>query len=135
VALIVKMDDVGLHLAATGRTGAGRALGRGLVLAMPKLMAVLSTVGTAAMLWVGGNIVLHGLEVTHLWAWPYETIHHLAETVAHAVPVAQGFVTWVVTATLDGIFGLILGVALIPLVTRVIGPLIASLTGKKAKSH
>jgi predicted DNA repair protein MutK len=135
VALIVKMDDVGLHMAATGRTSGGRALGRGLVKAMPKLMAFLSTVGTAAMLWVGGNIVLHGLEVTHLWAWPYETIHHLAETVAHAVPVAQGFVTWVVTATLDGIFGLILGVALIPLVTRVIGPLVASLTGKKAKSH
>ncbi|HLQ20449.1 MAG TPA: DUF808 domain-containing protein, partial [Tabrizicola sp.] len=71
VALIVKMDDVGLHLAATGRTSGGRALGRGLVLAMPKLMAFLSTVGTAAMLWVGGNIVTHGLEVTHVWAWPY----------------------------------------------------------------
>ena len=135
VALIVKMDDAGLHLAATARTSGGRTLGRGLVKAMPKLMAFLSTVGTAAMLWVGGNIVLHGLEVTHLWAWPYETIHHLAETVAHAVPVAQGFVTWVVTATLDGLFGLVLGVALIPLATRVIGPLIAGLTGKKAKSH
>ncbi|HOZ34113.1 MAG TPA: DUF808 family protein, partial [Tabrizicola sp.] len=46
VALIVKMDDVGLHMAATGRSGGGRALGRGLVLAMPKLMALLSTVGT-----------------------------------------------------------------------------------------
>jgi uncharacterized protein len=135
VALIVKMDDVGLHLAATGRTSGGRALGRGLVKAMPKLMALLSTVGTAAMLWVGGSIVLHGLEVTHLWAWPYETIHHLAETVAHAIPVAQGFVAWMVTATLDGIFGLLLGVALIPLATRVIGPLVASMTGKKAKAH
>ena len=135
VALIVKMDDAGLHLAANARTSGGRALGRGLVKAMPKLMAFLSTVGTAAMLWVGGNIVLHGLEVTHLWAWPYETIHHLAETVAHAIPAAQGFVTWVVTATLDGIFGVILGVALIPVATRVIGPLVASLTGKKAKAH
>jgi predicted DNA repair protein MutK len=130
VALIVKMDDVGLHIAATGRTSAGRALGRGLVLAMPKLMALLSTVGTAAMLWVGGNIVIHGLEVTHLWAWPYTTIHHLAEVVAHSVPAVQGFVTWVVTAALDGVFGLILGVALIPLATRVIGPLVARLTGK-----
>jgi predicted DNA repair protein MutK len=98
VALIVKMDDVGLHMAATGRTSWGRALGRGLVLAMPKLMTFLSTVGTAAMLWVGGNIVIHGLEVTHLWAWPYTTIHHLAEVVANAVPAAQGFVTWAVTA-------------------------------------
>ena len=135
VALIVKMDDAGLHLAATGRTSAGRALGRGLVLAMPRLMAVLSTVGTAAMLWVGGNIVIHGLEVTHLWAWPYQTIHHLAETVAGAVPVAQGFARWVTTAALDGVFGLILGVILIPVATRVIGPLWAAVTGKKAAAH
>ena len=135
VALIVKMDDVGLHMAATGRTGGGRALGRGLVLAMPKLMALLSTVGTAAMLWVGGNIVTHGLEVTHLWAWPYETIHHAAEVVAQAVPVAQGFVTWAVTAALDGVFGLILGILLIPLATRVIGPLIARISGKPATGH
>jgi uncharacterized protein len=135
VALIVKMDDVGLHMAATGRTSGGRALGRGLVLAMPKLMAFLSTVGTAAMLWVGGNIVIHGLEVTHLWAWPYQTIHHLAEVVAGAVPVAQGFVTWAVTAALDGVFGLILGVILIPVATRVIGPLWAAVSGKKTAAH
>jgi predicted DNA repair protein MutK len=135
VALIVKMDDVGLHIAATGRTSGGRALGRGLVKAMPKLMAFLSTVGTAAMLWVGGNIVLHGLEVTHLWTWPYETIHHLAEAVAHAVPAAQGFVAWAVTATLDGIFGLILGLALIPVATRVIGPLIRRMSGKASGAH
>ncbi len=132
VALIVKMDDVGLHLAATGRTSGGRALGRGLVLAMPKLMALLSTVGTAAMLWVGGNIVIHGLEVTHVWEWPYQTIHHIAEGVAHAVPFAQGFVEWLVTAALDGVFGLILGLLLIPVATRIIGPVWASLTGKRA---
>jgi len=135
VALIVKMDDVGLHMAATGRTSGGRALGRGLVLAMPKLMAVLSTVGTAAMLWVGGSIVLHGLEVTHLWPWPYEAIHHLAETLAHAVPAAQGAVEWLVTAGLDGVFGLVLGVLLIPVATRVIGPLVAALTGKSGAAH
>jgi uncharacterized protein len=135
VALIVKMDDVGLHMAATGRTGAGRALGRGLVLAMPKLMAFLSTVGTAAMLWVGGSIVLHGLEVTHLWAWPYDSIHHIAETVAHALPAAQGFALWLVTAGLDGIFGLALGVILIPLATRVIGPVWQRLVGQTAKAH
>lgn len=130
VALIVKMDDVGLHMAATGRTSGGRALGRGLVLAMPKLMAVLSIVGTAAMLWVGGSIVVHGLEVTHLWPWPYETIHQVAETVAHAAPAAQGVVEWLVTAALDGVFGLILGLLLIPIATRVIGPAWAALAGK-----
>jgi predicted DNA repair protein MutK len=127
VGLIVKMDDVGLHMAATGRTSGGRALGRGLVKAMPKLMAFLSTVGTAAMLWVGGNIVIHGLEVTHFWEWPYQTIHHIAEAAALAVPMAQGLVLWLATATLDGVFGLILGVILIPVATRVIGPLWARL--------
>ncbi|MBL4927684.1 DUF808 domain-containing protein [Fuscibacter oryzae] len=132
VALIVKMDDVGLHLAATARTRAARALGRGLVLAMPRLMAVLSVVGTAAMLWVGGSIILHGLEVTHLWPAPYEAIHHLAETVATAVPVAPGFVAWAVTAACDGVLGLGLGLLLIPLATRVIGPLWSMVTGKQA---
>jgi uncharacterized protein len=132
VALIVKMDDVGLHMAANGRTSGGRALGRGLVLAMPKLMAFLSTVGTAAMLWVGGNIVIHGFEVTHLWAWPYETIHHIAEAAAHAVAAAQGVVEWVVTAALDGIFGLILGLMLIPVATRVIAPMVRMFGRKKS---
>lgn len=135
VALIVKMDDVGLHLATKGRTGATRGLGRGLVQGMPPLLALLSTVGTAAMLWVGGNIVVHGMEVTHLWTWPYDTIHHAAEVVAHAVPVAQGFVTWAVTAALDGVVGLVLGMLLIPVATRVIGPLVAALTGKKGAAH
>ena len=135
VALIVKMDDIGLHLAATARTGAARAMGRGLVVGMPKLMAVLSTVGTAAMLWVGGSIVLHGLEVTHLLEWPYETIHHIAETAAEAVSVAKGFTAWAVQAGIDGIFGLGLGILLIPLATRVIGPMWAAVTGKKKAAH
>mgnify|MGYP001312395069 CR=1 FL=1 len=134
VALIVKMDDLGLHMAATGRTGAGRALGRGLVLGMPKLMALLSLVGTAAMLWVGGNIVTHGLEVLG-WPWLYHEIHHVADLAAHAIPAAQGFFGWLVTATLDGVFGLILGAALIPVATRLIGPAIAMLGGKKKAAH
>lgn len=135
VALIVKMDDIGLHLAATARTSAARTMGRGLVVGMPKLMALLSTVGTAAMLWVGGSIVLHGLEVTHLWEWPYETIHHIAEAAAEAVSVARGFTAWAVQAAIDGVFGLGLGILLIPLATRVIGPLWAAVTGKKKAGH
>ncbi len=131
VALIVKMDDLGLYLARNGRTGAGRGFGRGLVKGMPVLMAVLSVVGTAAMLWVGGNIVTHGLEVLG-WPWLYETIHHAAEAVAHAVPVAQGFAAWAVTAALDGVFGVALGLVLIPVATRVIGPMIGTFTKKKA---
>lgn len=131
VALIVKMDDVGLHMAAASRTGAGRALGRGLVTAMPRLMTFLSTVGTLAMLWVGGNIVIHGMHELGLNE-PYTTIHHLAEAAAHSVSGAAGAVAWAVTAALDGVFGLVLGMILIPLATRVIGPLIAAVTGKRA---
>jgi predicted DNA repair protein MutK len=136
VALIVKMDDVGLHLAAEARMGLVRRLGRGLVVAMPRLMAFLSTVGTAAMLWVGGSIILHGLEVTHLWAWPYEAIHDLAATVADALPEAlEATVEWLVTAALDGLVGLALGLALIPVGTRLVAPLWAALTGRKAEAH
>ena len=61
VGLIVKMDDIGLHLAEARRSAARRALGRGLVHAMPKLLAALALIGTAAMLWVGGQIIVHGL--------------------------------------------------------------------------
>lgn len=122
VAVIVKMDDIGLYLAANGHSRAGRGFGRGLVAAMPKLLAVLSSVGTLAMLWVGGNIITHGLEVLG-WPWLYDQIHHLAEVAAHALPQAAGFVTWLVTAAIDGLFGLALGLLVIPVATRIIGPL------------
>lgn len=135
VALIVKMDDVGLHLAATGRTGAGRAIGRGLVIGMPKLMAFLSLVGTAAMLWVGGSIVLHGLDVTGLWVWPYEIIKYISEAAGAALPQAAGFIAWTVRAALDGVVGLGLGLVLIPVGTRLIGPFWAKLAGKAKAAH
>ena len=129
VALIVKMDDIGLLLAQKARSGAGRGLGRGLVRGMPKLLSALSFVGTLAMLWVGGSIILHGFEATHLWAWPYETIHHLAEAVAHAVPEAlAGFAGWLTTAVADGVIGLAIGLALVPVVMWVIGPLFSKKT-------
>ena len=135
VAVIVKMDDIGLHMAATCKTAAARTLGRGLVAGMPKVMALLSTVGTAAMLWVGGSIVLHGLEVTHLWAWPYDTIHHIATLAADAAPGGQGFVAWGVQAGIDGVFGLGLGILLIPVATRILGPILAAVSGKKKAAH
>jgi predicted DNA repair protein MutK len=73
--------------------------------------------------------------VTHLWPWPYETIHHIAETAAHAVPVASGFVLWAVQAGIDGVLGLVLGTLLIPVATRVIGPVWSAVTGKKKAAH
>ncbi len=128
VALIVKMDDIGLHMAATGRTGVGRGIGRGLVAGMPKFLAVLTFVGTLAMLWVGGNILTHGLEDLG-WPWIYDQIHHLAEVASALVPQFGGFVAWLVTATVDGVLGLAVGIVLIPVVTRVIGPMVAGLRG------
>jgi uncharacterized protein len=134
VALIVKMDDIGLHMAGTGRTGAGRSFGRGLVVAMPKLLTFLSIVGTLAMLWVGGSIVIHGMEVLG-WGWLGHHIHDLAHLVAVASPVATGFVEWFAKAAMDGVFGLALGLLLIPVATRVIGPLWAATMGKPKAAH
>ncbi len=130
VALIVKMDDVGLYLSRNAPTGFGQGIGRGLVRAMPRLMLLLSVVGTAAMLWVGGSIMIHGLHelgVHH----PYEDIHHLAEIAAQGVSAQfAGTVQWGVTAVCDGILGLLYGLLLIPVATRVVGPLIGAVTGK-----
>jgi predicted DNA repair protein MutK len=127
VALIVKMDDIGLHFAARGRTGPGRWLGRTLVTGMPKLLAALSFIGTLAMLWVGGNILTHGLEVLG-YPWIYDQIHHAALWAAAMVPRVAGLVEWLVTAAIDGVLGLVFGLVLIPVVTRVIGPLYARAT-------
>ena len=135
VALIVKADDLGLLMSSKGRLGLTRALGRGIVKAMPGFLKALMIVGTAAMLWVGGSIVLHGLDVLGA-SWAYDTIHHIAEDAAHAVSSAQGFVKWAVTATLDGIFGLALGLLLIPVATKILVPAWTALRGgKKAAKH
>jgi len=126
VALIVKMDDIGLFLVRRGGLGVTRAIGRGLVVAMPKLMSVLSTVGTAAMLWVGGQIVIHGLEELG-WGWLGHSIESVAVAAGHLVPAATGLVEWAVTAGLAGVFGVALGLALIPLATRVVAPVLGRL--------
>jgi predicted DNA repair protein MutK len=81
------------------------------------------------MLWVGGSILLHGLDELG-WGAPYDWIHHAAEVAAHAVPAAPGAVEWAVTAGLDGLFGLALGFLLIPVAAWVIAPL-AGLFGRK----
>lgn len=130
VALIVKADDVGLWLARKGRLAATRALGRGIVRAMPPLMGALMVVGTAAMIWVGGSIILHGLAEI-IWPLPYDTIHHLAEAAAHAVPLSlAGFVNWAVTAACDGVLGLGLGAILVLVV-----PPLLRIFGAKGGAH
>lgn len=104
VALIVKMDDVGLHLAGRGE-GAGAALGRGLVRAMPKVLATLSAVGIAAMLWVGGHILLVGSDDLGFHAL-YDAVHHLEEEVHHALGGVGG---WLTNTSLSAVIGVIVG--------------------------
>ncbi|OJW23651.1 MAG: ABC transporter [Sphingopyxis sp. 65-8] len=106
VGLIVKMDDIGLHMAKRG-SAARQAIGRGLVNFMPSLLAALATIGTAAMLWVGGQIVLHGLHEYHIGGIA-EALEALAHSVAGGLPL-EGLWTWLIKATGDGIFGLLLG--------------------------
>ncbi|MEH2504337.1 putative DNA repair protein MutK [Bradyrhizobium sp. AZCC 1578] len=122
VALIVKADDVGVGLARSDRASAvGRALGRGIVRSMPVLLKILSVVGTAAMIWVGGGIILHGLEV-----YGPPVIEHAvkaaAEAAAHAVPPVAAILEWVVEAAISGVIGLLVGAASIPVVGFVVAP-------------
>jgi hypothetical protein len=107
VGLIVKMDDIGLHLAKR-ENGVARTFGRGLVHAMPGLLAALSVVGVAAMIWVGGGIVLHGLHEFHLTPVP-GLIDGMAETAGAAAGGAAGAVRWVAHAAGAGLFGVVLG--------------------------
>jgi predicted DNA repair protein MutK len=96
VGLIVKMDDIGLKLA--GRENAGsQAIGRALVKGMPKLLAALSTIGTAAMLWVGGQIVVHGFGI------------HPAEFLG----LYEGALAWVADAAMSGVVGLAIGAVIV----------------------
>ncbi|HRV56669.1 DUF808 domain-containing protein [Phycicoccus sp.] len=114
VALIVKMDDVGLNLAARGNGVASR-LGRGMVAAMPKVLTTLSTVGIAAMIWVGGHILLLGLHDLsemlgwHVLALPYEWVHHAEEAVHGATGALGGILGWITNTIGSAILGLIVG--------------------------
>ncbi len=122
VALIVKMDDLGLGMAKHGRLATTRALGRGLVKAMPGFLRLLTIVGTAAMLWVGGSIIVHGLEQLG-FGYLGHTIHDLAVGIAQGLPASwEGFTEWVAKATMDGVFGLAIGMCLIPLGEKVVTP-------------
>ena len=122
VALIVKADDAGVWLAKHGRTGGGRAFGRALVKGMPVFMHVLGIIGTAAMTWVGGSIVAHGLYEFGL-DWPEHVIEAAAHWAEHAFTPIAALAGWLATAVVDFVFGLALGTVLIPIAGYVIAPL------------
>jgi predicted DNA repair protein MutK len=105
VGLIVKMDDIGLHYAKRPRT---RRLGTALVNAMPVVLTVLASVGTVAMLWVGGGIVLHALEQLGL-AGPAHVAHGLQHAVEHVTGPLAGVLGWFTYAAASAVAGLVLG--------------------------
>ncbi|HEU0067512.1 MAG TPA: DUF808 domain-containing protein [Sphingomonas sp.] len=106
VAAIVKADDVGLHLAKRS-SAVAQAIGRGLVKGMPIVLRALAIIGTAAMIWVGGGILIHGLE-TYGIAAPAHLVHAASESVAHVAGVG-GLLGWAVGALCAGIVGLVVG--------------------------
>ena len=120
VALIVKADDIGVAMARS--PGALlRALGRGLVIGMPGFLKVLTLTGMLAMLWVGGGIIVHGLQVLGE-PRPETWIDHAAASAGTWVPAAGGVVTWLVRAAVSAVLGLFIGALCAPLADRVLAP-------------
>lgn len=111
VALIVKMDDIGLHLSRGEGKGALAGFGRGLVQAMPVLLTALSHIGVGAMAWVGGGILLHGLQEFGFGTVPH-ALHQWSETAGAATGALGGIVAWLVTALGSAVAGLVVGGAL-----------------------
>jgi len=126
VALVVKADDAGLRLAGVAAAGPHgallRATGRGLVQGMPYFLKALGMIGTAAMVWVGGGIILHGFEA-YGYGWLGHLLHDGGDAAARAMPAVGGLVSWLVQAAGAGLFGVAVGSIAIPAVSRVVSPL------------
>ena len=116
VGFIVKMDDIGLKLVQT-KTGAAASFGRGLVRAMPIVMRVLSTVGIAAMLWVGGHILLVGLDELGLHL-PYDLVHDAEEAVHDALGAVGGVGSWLTNTAASAVLGLLVGAIIVAILHR-----------------
>jgi uncharacterized protein len=119
VAIIVKADDFGVYLAQRPQT-TNRVIGKITVYAMPTLLNVLSFVGTVAMLWVGGGIIIHGLH-SYGMNGPEHLVHFISEAARGAFFSVGDLLAWLAgVLTLAG-FGLVTGaivaLALLPVLT------------------
>jgi hypothetical protein len=132
VALIVKADDAGVVLARSGQFVI-RWVGRGLVAGMPHFLKVLSAVGTAAMLWVGGGIIIHGFAAYGL-AGIEHAIHAVAVAVGHALPALSGVLEWLTTAAASAVFGLAIGWLCLIGMHFLVEPALKAWRGKQAKT-
>ena len=116
VAVIVKLDDIGLHMAER-RAAATRAIGRFLVKMVPGLLKSLATIGTAAMLWVGGGILLHGIEQLGAETLPH-AIHDLADEIARDFGYLDAVVGWFANAIAASVLGLLIGGVIVVIVRQ-----------------
>jgi predicted DNA repair protein MutK len=107
VALLVKIDDIGLQLMKNPSRGVRRT-GARIVAAMPAVFRVISIVGTVAMLWVGGHLVITNLAET-FWHGPYDLVH----VVTHAVEAAGPVIEWIADTAVSFVFGLVLGMIIV----------------------
>jgi predicted DNA repair protein MutK len=144
VALIVKADDFGLMLARSlspGMVGATtRGVGRALVGGMPYFLKILGVVGTAAMIWVGGGIVVHGLE-RYGFPWLAHLTHDLGGIPA-SVPVVGPILSWLAEAAGSGVLGIVIGFVAIPVMSYIVSPawrqlksIIRARRGESPRSH
>lgn len=115
VAVIVKMDDIGLRMVQSGRPSAMR-FGQRLVAGMPKLLELLSVVGTAAMVWVGGHILIVGAAELG-WHGPEDLVHALEDPV-HDLAGVGGVLGWLVNTGLSAVVGLAVGFLVVAVVSR-----------------
>ena len=118
VAIIVKLDDIGLHL--TKKTSQfARSFGRGMVNFVPYLLKALSLIGTIAMLWVGGGILLHG---THELGFHslYDATHGLEEAVHSTTGSLGGVLGWLTYAGLSALLALVVGGILVFVLHKVL---------------
>jgi len=128
VGLIVRMDDVGLRLSQTDNEGSQK-IGRGLVSGMPVLLKWLTVIGTAAMLWVGGHILIVGAHDLG-WAWPEDIVHD-AEDLVSGVGGIGGLLAWLVNTGISAVVGLVVG----SIVATIADAIKASRGGSKTTEH
>jgi len=113
VALLVKFDDIGLGLMKNPARRM-RRIGARIVASMPAVFRVIGIIGTVAMLWVGGHLVIANLAET-FWHGPSDALHLVTQTVESAGPV----VVWVTDTAISAVFGLILGLIIIGIIVGV----------------
>ncbi|WP_026550930.1 DUF808 domain-containing protein [Arthrobacter sp. Br18] len=128
VALIVKMDDIGLHLTTKDSAGSQR-FGELLVKGMPTVLKVITLVGTIAMLWVGGHIMVQGAYDLG-WHMPYDVIHALEAPFA-GIAVVGGFLAWLVNTLCSAVVGFAWGLV----VMAIVHPLLKMLPFGKKGEH